>query len=1156
MFADQKPYEYLATKIAYDAAQELSLPPTIIVISGDLTETGKASEFKLAESFIDCLLGELNKLSTTSLSRSDVVIVPGNHDINYTHNRKAFESNQDIKSYDCIEKFKNYKYFLDNFYSKTTHRDPYDIKSGYKIYKFQHHNIAIIGFDSCRHNSHESEEEPGWIYQKTINEVREILDKEKIYPVRFGLFHHNPVPLAEFSKLQQKDWLASFDANSETLWKSGISILFHGHRHANVLDQLRVKNRKGKFLASVGAASLGRYEKNRPNHPNGYQIVELSTYPEKTKITTHPRELDMSPGASDIHGPGRFVDQPKPGCTTSVIKTSNAYIKEIKIYYRDEVKKQDIVELKTIDKDVHCSQESCVTELNYIRTLMILNLIDKAKKRIVNLKKGFSNSFDKKAVEILIKEIEIQEWINKCHPSAKETRKKWQSLHNSIDRLISTKGDKGHLIPNWVLKSQLLRIEIELYESSSDYWKLFREKAVPLINDLYDVYEQSSYRDFVSLYRRINVLIDINEDAHARQSLQEGIAKAPSFFPFYISFARLSIEQLRYDEALEHLKKAKQIVAKDIPTPTINFYMSLCYYFLGNIDYAIKMMEHAMSEWPYMTGFRNNYAFACTRKLHRDSGSNVWTNESDRARSLLDELLKSIIDIGQFGTAHFNYALLLFWAEREDRLELTKKVLKQRKRSILFKDQDGPVVEAFRRAKRTLKSENDYFHMAMASYYIERSLKTAAKDVRAKILDELAWDADNFFSTRYQIDKWFRALVRKNSQIKSMMPNSHFTTLKRWMQETQPIRRNRIRDGGGYFIKWNHNGIVFNPGAGFINNFHRRGYAITEIDVIIVSSDHYTGYQELRELIELINRSYIHRDKTSKVRILLHPTVFKRFPDLHDGITPSIHGPQVILPNDPISMFDNSIKINMQSFCDNCKNPQKKLGGICLESNMLCTLLELNGQKNSEISMAFVNASCVPNEMLSFLESADIIHISVGKIKPHSLFKTQLSQDLISDLTQLFNDDELFVGSYGINEISDLKALGKESLETHESCPRTSILPYTGIDNLIKIARHFKGKKKLIILGELSIDLADKRSKIAAVLNQLFGDSTRFVTEDIGLTIKLPNREILCEYEYRFVPCSKIDEECSDGDLTGPVKHFCPDHRNDVKFGEFLKREF
>ena len=73
-------FDSLIQRLADDLAAlrdgEYALRPNVLVVSGDLAEWGKRSEFDDADEFLQQLTDRLN------LDRRRVVIVPGNHDIN------------------------------------------------------------------------------------------------------------------------------------------------------------------------------------------------------------------------------------------------------------------------------------------------------------------------------------------------------------------------------------------------------------------------------------------------------------------------------------------------------------------------------------------------------------------------------------------------------------------------------------------------------------------------------------------------------------------------------------------------------------------------------------------------------------------------------------------------------------------------------------------------------------------------------------------------------------------------------------------------------------------------------------------------------------------------------------------------------------------
>jgi hypothetical protein len=159
-----------------------------------------------------------------------------------------------------------------------------------------------------------------------------------------------------------------------------------------------------------------------------------------------------------------------------------------------------------------------------------------------------------------------------------------------------------------------------------------------------------------------------------------------------------------------------------------------------------------------------------------------------------------------------------------------------------------------------------------------------------------------------------------------------------------------------------------------------------------------------------------------------------------------------------------------------------------------------------------------------------------------------------TQLMKLFQDDPVYMESFGISAASDINSAGHRPDQVPRRCEPGAEMRFVGIEGLLAVAESLKGLQRLVVLGDLPLYLGDKRHRIAAVLNRAYNTSPLFMTEDMGLVIRLPTEEVLCEFEHRFVPQAVIDEECLEGDPDGPVKHFCADHRRAEAFEAFLSR--
>lgn len=71
---------------------------------------------------------------------------------------------------------------------------------------------------------------------------------------------------------------------------------------------------------------------------------------------------------------------------------------------------------------------------------------------------------------------------------------------------------------------------------------------------------------------------------------------------------------------------------------------------------------------------------------------------------------------------------------------------------------------------------------------------------------------------------------------------------------------------GGHYLRWNGKGIVINPGPGFLDNFHRQGLCIRDIDFVIVTRNNREAYADVRSISELNHQL----NKVAPDRQILH----------------------------------------------------------------------------------------------------------------------------------------------------------------------------------------------------------------------------------------------------------------------------------------------
>lgn len=84
---------------------------------------------------------------------------------------------------------------------------------------------------------------------------------------------------------------------------------------------------------------------------------------------------------------------------------------------------------------------------------------------------------------------------------------------------------------------------------------------------------------------------------------------------------------------------------------------------------------------------------------------------------------------------------------------------------------------------------------------------------------------------------------------------------------SMPILLNYSNDierysGGGFYIRWNGKGIAVDPGYKFVENLHRAGFSVLDVDVVVVTHEHIDHSSDIRLLDDLhFNASKNHKDQ-------------------------------------------------------------------------------------------------------------------------------------------------------------------------------------------------------------------------------------------------------------------------------------------------------
>ena len=251
-----------------------------LVVSGDIAYLAKGDEYDDAAKFIDELKQGLG------LDSGHIVIVPGNHDVNW-----ALSANERTQRFDEYLKFVGTVFGDDfaavypraawNFDLRKPRPEPYKILS---VHKAAEAGTVFIGFNSCV--VEDDKQHFGAIGENQLAIARELLADVDPSWVRIAVLHHHVLPLER--QLSTGDEGESLDATmvrdfaalESSLHRLGFDMILHGHKHdpgvrvSKLVSAFDEEEGKSMIVCGAGSAGVERAElpDDRGNHFAIYRL--------------------------------------------------------------------------------------------------------------------------------------------------------------------------------------------------------------------------------------------------------------------------------------------------------------------------------------------------------------------------------------------------------------------------------------------------------------------------------------------------------------------------------------------------------------------------------------------------------------------------------------------------------------------------------------------------------------------------------------------------------------------------------------------------------------------------------------------------------------------------------------------------------------------
>jgi len=315
------------------ATEDPPIPtPQIVIVSGDIVQGASldtpnpdeliSQQYDQATQFLARLADQL-----LGGDRKKIVIVPGNHDIDFPKMRQSLEeidyasvskdqrallaneywkanseyrwSWSEFKLYKIVDqhlynsRFDHFRSFYNNFYGSASY--PLEPEGQFDIFDFPEYNLTIAGLNSCFQNDpwHRS----GAIHSQALsNCCDQMRDRQFQGRLRLAAWHHSTKGSPNEDDYLDADFL-------QQLINYNYSLGFHGHQHKPEQIQSKFAFGGDKKVNVFSASTLaGGHTALASGDSRGYNIVVLDT--DEWKGELHVRTMVNNDFANPIWGVG------------------------------------------------------------------------------------------------------------------------------------------------------------------------------------------------------------------------------------------------------------------------------------------------------------------------------------------------------------------------------------------------------------------------------------------------------------------------------------------------------------------------------------------------------------------------------------------------------------------------------------------------------------------------------------------------------------------------------------------------------------------------------------------------------------------------------------------------------------------------------------
>lgn len=290
-------YDTLAQDLRYELGCDRL---EAVILSGDIANKSTPGEYVAAKQFINDLGNEFQ------LEPHQVIIVPGNHDLNWGLSEAAYslqrrkeytgllDENHIIDKGDYIEVLDSEKYqqrfshFSDFYYRTKGENYPLEYEEQGILYHFPEQNLLILGLNSAWQLDHHYRTRAG-IHPRAISNALKLIRQNPNYQscLKIAVWHH-PLNSPYEDRIKDTGFI-------ERLAQAGFRFAIHGHIHKAENSLYRYDlSTTGRKLDIICAGTFGAPVREWvPGYPLQYNLLTLSD----NKLTVKTRRREELNGA-------------------------------------------------------------------------------------------------------------------------------------------------------------------------------------------------------------------------------------------------------------------------------------------------------------------------------------------------------------------------------------------------------------------------------------------------------------------------------------------------------------------------------------------------------------------------------------------------------------------------------------------------------------------------------------------------------------------------------------------------------------------------------------------------------------------------------------------------------------------------------------------